>query len=312
MKRTRRKCIEQQILEIYDYRTVLTMKDKQKLFVLVKGYLGELRFDEYLKLLKKRDGIRIVKDLRIAYGDTYFQIDLLIAIGNVLLHYEVKNYSDEYTKNREHLVSVKGLRILDPKIQIQRANTLLFNTMKEFGYDFAIHSYCVFVDPSFHIFQHVKKKSVLFFEKLEGHFEAVNRMDCYRSADMDSFLQKLVAIDQPDYRPRKLPYYAKIRAGIACPDSECTGFENGGTSTFWQCVKCHFTEPMLTAIARTAREFHLLYPENEITTRQVYEWCDGQCDMRQIRRALKKYFLQQGSHGLGTTFAIKSSVDLYS
>ena len=302
MKRMRKKSVEHKLLEIYQYRAVLTKEDAQKLAYLVKGFVGELALDDCLDMLHEVSGIKILKDVRIAYDETHFQIDLLLAIGKVLLHYEVKNYSGEYTMDGEYLTTKYGRRILNPEIQIQRANTMLFNTMKRLGYNFQIRSFCVFVNPDFQIYQNEKMDSVLFAGQLASHFEKVKQITAYPNADMEEFLQKLLVLDDADYRPAKLPRYENVRMGIVC--RECCSFKDVGTRQTWICGRCGKHEPMIDAISRTAKEFLFLYPEKSISVRQVFEWCGAGLNHRQIRRALLKDFIQQG-HGPATTYLLK-------
>ena len=291
MKRYRKKSLKHRVLESYYYRSELTAADLQRLENLHKGHVGELAWDEKIYVLPS--DYLIVNDLMLPYSDSHFQIDALVAVGDTLNHYEIKNYVGTYVKKEEVLVSETGYEIAEPVSQISKAHAMLNNTMRRLGYRFKIRSYVIFVNPEFHWANAVKSDSVFFTHQLPRHIRGLLARSCQPSARMEQFLKALMAMDDLDYCPPKMPFYEKVRFGIKCP--HCHTFESSRTQQYWLCGGCKFRQPIVDAIARTAVEFHEMKPAVLITTDNVYDWCGGEFDKQQIRRALKKYFVSNGN-----------------
>jgi len=55
---------------------------------------------------------------------------------------------------------------------------------------------------------------------------------------------------------------------------------------------------------RNIEEFHLLFPEEPITTNKVYDWCNKEYSKKRIRRLLKKEYKPMGLKN--GTYYIKS------
>ncbi|MCD8511365.1 MAG: hypothetical protein LRY73_16890 [Bacillus sp. (in: Bacteria)] len=56
------------------------------------------------------------------------------------------------------------------------------------------------------------------------------------------------------------------------------------------CSKCGVVEDIETIVLRSVREFHMLFPDEKITTKGIYEWCGWVISVNVIRRILKKHF----------------------
>lgn len=108
--------------------------------------------------------------------------------------------------------------------------------------------------------------------------------------------QKLLNRHLYDYRPNELPYYEyeQLKKGIYCP--RCYSFAHINTRQTRICT-CGYKEAIREAIRRSAEEFQVLFPEMEMTTGVIHEWCGGEYAKHRIRETLQAFF---EAHGKGS------------
>lgn len=70
------------------------------------------------------------------------------------------------------------------------------------------------------------------------------------------------------------------------------------------CGKCKNSERFKNGFLRSLEEFRLLFPDRQVTTNQMYEWCGGIKDKRAIQRFLSENLNRIG-HGPGSQFIEK-------
>lgn len=170
---------------------------------------------------------------------------------------------------------------------------MLHNTMRRLGYHFNIVSFCVFINPEFHLAYDGNMDSILFAAQLPEHFRKLQQEPHSSNEEIKKFLSALIQMDDLAYRPPNLPVYQNVKTGILC--AQCHSFQHKHSRQTMVCKKCEHKESVTDAIARTAEEFHLLYPEKPINTRHVFSYCGGKFPMQQVRRSLKKHFVQRGN-----------------
>ena len=296
MKRYRNKSLRHRVLESYYYRTKLSHGDYRNLVDEIQGYRGELEYDVVMSEL--RADFLLVNDLMVPYGKSQFQVDGLVGYGDTIIHHEVKNYTGTYVMGGEECVSEQGHRI-DLYSQISSVNTRLYNLARRWGYRIKIISYTIFIHPEFQINGLDNDGRIVFAHQFPAHVRELLNNPLEPSTQVKGFLERLMDIDNLEYRPPDMPYYTDTRPGILCP--HCHSFEKTGTRQTWGCGKCGFEEKVLDAIGRTVMEYHEMDPGVPITTQNAFHWCGGQFDKQQVRRALKKHF-NQLENGRGTTY----------
>jgi hypothetical protein len=61
------------------------------------------------------------------------------------------------------------------------------------------------------------------------------------------------------------------------------------------CGKCGEHEKIEPAILRNVKEFMFLFPERQITTQNIYEWCKVDLNKKTVCRILKKNYSAFGN-----------------
>lgn len=136
-------------------------KEKEKLSV---GFSGELEFDKHLEsfiqnldvyhLKDYRFKINEVKgDLKVANGLSEVQIDNLLIAGDQLFTFEVKNFNFDLVYGSKSWFFAGGQEYKDLSTQVNRQRTSLNYMLKSNGYNYAVTSHLVFVNPQQTIYE---------------------------------------------------------------------------------------------------------------------------------------------------------------
>lgn len=146
--KSRKNSPELQILASLNNRLELSEKYKSRFFTLQKGYEGEVLFESHIE--KLQNNYLILSDLFLHTNSYYFQLDSIMITDDKLFLFEVKNYEGDYfydpTKDQ---ISSKSKEILNPLLQVVRAETLLRQLMQSHGIRLHIEYNIVFVNPEF-------------------------------------------------------------------------------------------------------------------------------------------------------------------
>lgn len=62
------------------------------------------------------------------------------------------------------------------------------------------------------------------------------------------------------------------------------------------CAYCGEREHLQSSILRNIKEFIFLFPEQQITTERMYQWCNFPIRKQRMRYVLRKNLIQKGSN----------------
>lgn len=278
------------ILESLNNRMVLSFEEKMGYRNQVKGFEGELLFDQYLNS-SEQSGL-VVNDLLLSTKNTSYQMDSILIFNKQLHIYEVKNYTGAYTLKDGTLFAETGHSIQNPIDQVNRKKSYLNNLLLNRGYQYEISSYVAFINPNFLVYSLPPTESILFYGQLEDHFKQLtHKMKAHTTSHQDKKLANyLLNQHQEVYRPNHLPNYSiqDLKKGIICP--KCSSFEFTKTRQNRVCATCGYKEKIADAIYRSVLEFQLLFPEIPINVPNIYIWCGGCFTDYNVRSVLNKYF----------------------
>src|SRR5262249_17968572 len=88
-------------------------------------------------------------------------------------------------------------------------------------------------------------------------------------------------------------HYDQLRKGMYC--WICNSFLVSIKNNELVCEKCGAHEKIELAILRNVKEFKLLFPEKQITTKSIYEWCNVSLNKKTFCRVLKKNYSTFGN-----------------
>ncbi|MER2173693.1 MAG: nuclease-related domain-containing protein [Carnobacterium sp.] len=281
----RTKSITHRVLESLNFRMDLPVEEKLKYENQVKGWDGEKKFDFYMNQFHQ-SGLAL-NDLVLNYRDTVFQIDSLYITNDSIYLYEVKNYAGSYFYKEDSFFTESGYQILNPLRQIDRSVTYLQNVLLRLGYRLPIHPIIVFINPEFTLYSLQPNKHFLFSYQLPKHLSALSNQNFSIKQEHSNLANKLKKLHNEDYRPDNLPTYqlGQLKKGILC--SICFSLSHTDTRQNYLCTACGHKETITTAIERSIKEYKLLFPDNLMTTSQIYEWCGKNYSRKRIRMVLK-------------------------
>ena len=283
-----------QILESLNYRTVLSTSEKKDYYNQLKGYNGELQFDNYLE--KLQFDCLVINDLLLTERGKMVQIDALILMGDTIYLYEVKNYSGSYDYKEDGLYAQSDFVITDPLTQIHNSQPLLYNLVRKLGHKMEIRSQVVFIDPNFYLYQLPRDKPFLFAHQLSRYFDYMKKKQTSIKQTNTRLATQLSDLHITNYRPSFLPEYdfSTIKKGTFCP--KCFSFEYKNTRNNRLCSSCGHRETITEAIKRSSEEFHRLFPELKVTKHLIYEWCGGMYSEQRIQRVLSSNYVSHGNY----------------
>lgn len=111
------------------------------------------------------------------------------------------------------------------------------------------------------------------------------------SARIIAIANHLASLHVTNSSYEKLPIYSysKLRKGLIC-DVTCGGILEKHTVRTFICHKCQQTKTIQHAIYQNIKEFQLLFPEREVTTGAIHDWCKFAVTKPVIIRVLKTHF----------------------
>lgn len=256
------------------------------------GFKGERKLDAHTKRLGNNH--LIVNDLCLELNNSYFQIDALIISNHKIGLYEVKNYAGSYFYQNGNMVKHPDFEIDNPFSQLEKCVRRLKQLLAKWRINIAVEGKVVFVDESFCLYQAPLDKNMLFLSELEEHFRKLEQSAAPLQPWHLALAEKLAAHHQ-DYPALYLPPYSLdgLRKGLSC--DRCRELEGSLQERTCICSSCGHKERLSATVIRHAEELQLLFPENSLNTRAVYEWCGKKLPMRTIRRQLLKEYQRFGT-----------------
>lgn len=281
-------------LQALDKRMYLSSSDKNYLLNLEKGYAGEELFDEIVKKHLTNDCL-VMNDLLLISGGNSFQIDSLVMTTDALHIYEIKNYKGNYQFSAGQLLTLTGQEIVSPVTQISRSKTLMKDMIKEFGSGLTVKSFIVFVHPTFSLYLAKPTDPFILPNQIEKHLNELNQHNISLTKKQRLAAEKIVREHKTEVPYQKyLPDYdlKNLKQSLFCP--KCSGAALKITKSYAKCSDCSYSMATYDLIVGHIMDFKLLFPNEKVTTRKIYQWCGGKINPRKIRRILIKAFEKEG------------------
>ncbi|GEK88770.1 Nuclease-related domain-containing protein [Alkalibacterium putridalgicola] len=282
----RKKSDQLKILESLNSRTHLAHAQQQYMINLQKGFEGEALFDKLIQNYLGTDR-ECLQDRLITYNGSTAQIDALILIGNTLNLYEVKNYEGEHQQLSGHFRRLKGQEFICPSIQLNRTEKVLRQILSQWTETFEVHSYVIFVNPAFTLYDAKISDPFILPTQIRKHFEKLKKNQTQSSKECIRLINKLQSESRSGEKYRGTPQnyaYEDLRKGLIC--SNCHSFNLKLTQRQAICRDCGEQRKNDRLLLSHIDELTLLFPETKLTTALVYDWIDGKLIKRRIGRLL--------------------------
>ncbi|OCA91401.1 nuclease [Bacillus sp. FJAT-27225] len=286
-KKMRTESRELRVLRSLDRRMDLEEAVKQQYSNLKKGYEGELLFDARTELLTS-DCI-ILNDLLLQINGKTFQIDTLIIFPNEIFIFEVKNFEGEFFYADGKLFKKPQAEVADPLLQLSRTETSLRQLLKSIGFNVQVEGSVVFINPEFTLYNAPLDKPIILPTYLNPYFKKLNTKTGKLRGYHTLLADKLISMHLENSPFEQLPAYEieHVRPGMLC--QRCDSFDVYVEGKKLNCKNCSHTEKVEEAVMRHVEEFKLLFPDQQIKTILIHNWC-GIVSMKWIKSILEKNF----------------------
>lgn len=148
----------------------------------------------------------------------------------------------------------------------------------------------VFINLEFTLYSILPNKHFLFSYQLPKHLSTLSNQILSIKQEQLDLAHKLKELHNEDYRPDNLSTYqlGQLKKGILCPT--CFSLSHTTTRQNYLCTACGHKKTITTEIERSTKELKLLFPDNLMTTNQIYDWCGKNYSKERIRIILKKNY----------------------
>lgn len=274
-------------------RMELSSQEKFQLWTMEKGYEGEVKFDRMTENLAEERFI--IDDLLLQVNNSYFQLDKVIIAKDGVYLIDIKYHEGDYFLEGEKLYSVNRKReYKNPVIQLKRSETLFRQLLQNLKMNHLVRASIVFNNPEFTLYQAPMDQPIIFPTQVKRFIKDLNSTPSKLDDSHKKLAQTLLSLHQiknpfsimPEY------HYAKLEKGMHC--RECGSLNTEVDNYDLICGRCSTHERIEQAIVRHIEEIKVLFPEKQITTQTVYEWCNGKVSKRTFLRVLKKYYRAVG------------------
>ncbi|MGF2615066.1 nuclease-related domain-containing protein [Rossellomorea aquimaris] len=279
---------EVKLLSALNARKSLAETEQRKLKAAIKGYKGELMFDEWaLPLMNK---MVFLNDLLLNHQGSKFQIDSCALTSKTIVNFEVKNFEGDYRIKNGIWISPAGEEKPDPMFQLKRTESLLRQYTQQLGFNCHVMSYLIFINPEFYLYNPPDTPSIIFAPQLNRFLTKLLSSSLKLNKGDLKLAEKLQLLHIQESPYSRLPEYHfdDLQKGILCPN--CGVFYKPGLGKALFCNMCGESECKAYAILRTIEEFRLLFPNEKLTTNKIQTMCAIINQKKTIRKVLGENF----------------------
>ena len=291
------------ILRCLNSRMNLSKNEHQQFVNKEKGFQGEIKFNKLLEHYPN-DWL-ILNDLLFEYNHSLFQIDTLIITQKMIYLFEVKNFDGTFYVENKKWFAMNGKEIKDSLLQLKRCESLLRCLFKELKITLPIAANVVFINPEFTLYQAPLNEPIILPTQLNPFMRIISNHASQLSQVHSKLAHQLLSLHIEDSPYTRLPTYSfdKLSKGINCVN--CASLDTSIQLNKVICSLCGHSENIETALLRSVKQYKLLFPEKEISTKSIYEWCGIFQSKKTIRRILSNHFTLQ-IHGRNSYYIYPS------
>lgn len=273
-------------------------KERQQYEQLLKGFIGEKKLRNILSSTDA-GGIFPIFDLLLEINDTEFQIDCLLLTTDTIYLLEIKNFSGDYYLDNGSIFSMHTKRqIPNPLFQLERTSLLFNQLLEQLRVTMKVVPYIVFINNQFHLYGSSPKLPMIFPSQIARFLQRIISNSSMPSERIRRLALTLEKKRKGKSNHERLPDYriSELKKGIFC--SHCNEeLERAGKQRF-RCKNCLIDYGIADVLLKAVAQYHLLFPEQNITTKNITDWCGLKLSENTVRRFLSKYLTinLNGSH----------------
>lgn len=277
------------IYEALHARKGLSPNEQRRYEQLQRGFIGEKRLEKIIKEGNFENIIPIF-DCLFEVNDQEFQVDCILLTTDTLYLLEIKNYTGDYylENNRIHHLQTKQ-EIYNPLNQIERTEFLFKKLLDDMKLTVPVSSYIIFINPNFMLYEAPLHQPFIFTSQIHRFLKKINANTYTLSRQSEQIAERIIAQTKEKSTYERLPNYKKqeLTPGLYCYHCQSKLVRVG--RIYCTCSHCEKNIRMVDAITDAIAQYHLLFPENNITARKINEWIGEEVTPAFMIKILKKH-----------------------
>lgn len=265
---------------------------------LYKGFRGEMKLALLFNAIHFNKALPLYS-LLFHMNDSEFQVDCLLLTTEIIYLLEVKNYTGNYYIEHDRLYNLQTKReIANPFHQLERATFLFKKLLERFNIPLNVQSYIVFINEQFTLYQAPTHLPIIFPTQIERFIQKINANHTALSKKIKSVAQFLTSHhkEKTKYEAPHSYELTELNKGIFC--TSCTQKLKRKNKFYFKCEHCKVSTHLNTVILQAVAEFHTLFPDKKITTKQINEWCGNELSKTTVRRVLQQHLKKSSKWSL--------------
>lgn len=282
------------LFETLQPRMMLSTKEERYCQDLEKGFEGEQHFDNLIHPMINQNHY-VLKDLLLKHNQATFQLDSVLISSDTAHLFEIKNFTGDHVYKMQKFYRLPDTVLVNPLHQLQRAESLFSQLLKKLGYSLKVESHIIFVNPSFMLYQAPLDQPIVYPSQIKHFLESIIRRPSHLTPRHKRLVEQLQSLHNSKPPLRYIPDYDfdSLRKGVCCVG--CQSLSQVSEGRFCICVKCNTKELFSSAVMRAVQEFKLLFPNQKIKTRVIYEWCGRIGSTKRIQKVLMDHLTKKGA-----------------
>lgn len=271
-------------------RKQLSSEDERRYSQLQKGFAGEKRLETTLQSQQSRNIIPLFNNLFESL-DREFEIDCLLLTTDTVFLLEVKNYTGNYSVENGNIIHLPSKRqIYNPVTQLDRTEFLFKRMLSDMQINMQVRSFVMFVNYNFVLYEASLQLPIIFPSQIKSFLEKTDRNARALSTDIKRLAKMLIRTRKDSSTYERLPPYnmEELKKGVFC--EYCSFVLVRSNHKTFMCSNCRRTVSAKDAVLHAIAQYHLLFPEEKITTNKIAKWCGNSITNNYIREILAKYF----------------------
>ena len=286
------------ILRALDKREALDRNQKQELYQLELGQIGE---DRIMKWIHEYGELHwtVMQNVWLSHYGT-FECDIILFTAHKMYLFEIKNYSKQF-ELRNGQCFLGGEKIgHNPSSQAQKVFVNFQQLLSNSFHQVPIETAVIFAGEHCEVRIHdeIQDVKILQLNQVRDYVwkiaadERLYYGDPIDVGRVQLILEKNKGKNYYLPKPISPEMAARIRKGVMC--SHCGNFDIDATKAIITCARCGMNEPRENAIVRTICEYGVIHFDKDLETSRIVEFFNDQVSRNNIYYYLDKHFEQIG------------------
>ena len=266
-------------------RRYLSTNNKRKLDAFEKGYAGELLYDSIYDEIVSH--LYVFRDIYMNIDNNILQCDALIVCDKGFIIHEIKNFKGIY-KYENNKWYVRHNQISDdPILQLNRTANKLVKFKYIYNLNFSSVGKVIFTSPEFSLetdHPSISDHTIL-RHQLRPYLYSLNELKSTHQADILVEIIKNHIVDNPYFN--YTTDFEELNKGVYC--RKCSSFNLKKSNIHFKCLDCGNKDTIHTIIVQALSDFDILFNNEFITRKNLWEFLGKQISESTINRYLRKY-----------------------